>query len=192
MCKPGSACCGNGVTSGGAGMALAVLGTVAAVSMASVVVSAILTALLVTVFSVAAGGLVVLVAVLRRTRGVVTWPMGMSRVPAAGPPRAPVPVRALPAPRPPAPGRLGPAAGVITRPAIAAHQPLAIEPQAPAHVRLLVPGGSRDPAVVWLPARSPGSVTGAAPAADVPSEARPDWTDLVAAAFTPDRAGPSG
>jgi hypothetical protein len=79
-------------------MALAVAGTVAAVSMASVVVSAILAALLVTVFSVAAGGVVMVVIVLRRTRRVVTWPVGVYRVPAAGRPRPTVP--ALRADRP--------------------------------------------------------------------------------------------
>ena len=192
MCKPGSACCGSRVTSGGFGMALAVFATAAAVSMASIVVSAILTALLVTVFSVAAGGAIMVVIVLRRTRGVVTWPMGTSRVPAAGRRRAPVPDRALPAPRLPARGQLEPAAGAVARPVVAARRPLAIEPQAPAHVRLRVPGESRDPAMVWLPARAPGRVTGAAPEADAPSEPRPDWTGLVAAAFRPDRAGPAG
>ena len=76
MCKPGSASGGGGVTSSGLALAFAVAGIAAVVSMASALVSTIITAALITVFSLAAAGTVLLVVILCRTRGVATWPEG--------------------------------------------------------------------------------------------------------------------
>ena len=133
MCKPGSACCGSGATSSGFGIALAVIGTLAAVSMATVFISALLTAVLIGVFSVAAAQTIVVALILRRTRGVVTWPL-----------------------RPPqlAAGRR-PAVPAAARPAIPARRPQAIEAPAPAYLRAGAPAGSGDRAMVPQPARMP-------------------------------------
>jgi hypothetical protein len=167
-------------------MALAVLGTVGVVSAASAFASAILTAVLVTVFSVAAGGAIMLVVILRRTRGVVTWPMRMSRPPAAGR-LASAQGHVLPAPGQPAGAQIWPVAGAVARPAIPARQPLAIGAPAPAHAWVGVPGGSRGLAMTWRPGRLPANVPGGpAPEADLPRKTCPGWAGLVAAEVTPD------
>ena len=75
MCKPGSASGGSGLASGGLGLAFAVVGIAGVVSMATAFISTIITAALITVFSLAAAGTVGLVVILCRTRNVVTWPM---------------------------------------------------------------------------------------------------------------------
>jgi hypothetical protein len=187
MCKPGSACCGCGVTSSGLGIGLAVLGIVGAVSMASAFVSAIVTTVLVGVFSIAAGGAIMLVVVLRRTRGVVTWPMRVSPLPAAGRRPASVQRRVRPAPHQSAPGQAVPVAGGVAGPAIPARQRLAIEAPAPAYVRAGLPAGSGGLATAWLPERLHGDAPGRpAPEADRPRQTCPDWTSLAAAEITPD------
>lgn len=115
MCKPGSACCGCAASSSGIGVAVGVVAVAGATSMAATLISGILTAVLVSVLSIAAGGSIVLVVILRRTRGVVTWPPGRAR---------------------PAPGLAGP----LARPAMTAPQPLAIT--APERLRIVTPPGS--------------------------------------------------
>jgi hypothetical protein len=189
MCKPGSACCGCGVSSSGLGMAVAVLGIVGAVSMAAALASTILTAALIIVFGAAAAVAVMLVVLLRRSRGVVTWPMRPARLPAAGR-RAPlVPGHVLSAAGRPALGQ--PATRAAARPAIAGREPLAIEEPAPDYVRAGLPAGLSGPATRWLPARLPGSVSGGpAPEAVLASRACSDWAGLTAAEVTPDNDVP--
>jgi hypothetical protein len=127
MCKPGSA---SGGTSSGLGLAVAVVGIAGVVSLATAYIGTILTAALITVFSLAAAGIVMLVVILRRTRSVVTWPIRTTLPPAAV--------------RRPAPA--------VARPAIPARQPLAIEAPAPVPVRVGVPTGPGDLAMVaWPP-----------------------------------------
>src|SRR5262249_45249985 len=149
---------------------VAVLGAVGAVSMAVTFASTILTAALIIVFGAAAAMAVMLVTLLSRTRGAVTWPMRISRPPAAARRAAPVPGRVLPAAGRAAAGRpalgrpavdrpaLGqPATRAAARPAIALRQPLAIEAPAPGYVRAGLPTGLSGPATRWLPVRWPGS-----------------------------------
>ena len=177
MCKPGSACGGCGAGSSGLGIAVAVLGVAGAVSMAVTFASTILTAALIIVFGAAAAMAVMLVALLRRSRGVVTWPMQIYR-PAAARRAAPVPRRVLPA------------AGRPAR-AIALRQPLAIEAPAPGYVRAGLPTGLSGPATRWLPVRRPGSgPAGPAPEAVLASGAGPDWPGLAAPEVTPGRDVP--
>ena len=146
MCKPGSA---SGGTSSGLGLAVAVVGIAGVVSMATAYISTILTAALITVFSLAAAGIVMLVVILRRTRSVVTWPIrtmptsAAVRRPAMAPPR-----RALSAPSRPGRPQARPVAAAVARPAVPARQPLAIEAPAPVPVRVGVPTGPGDLAVV--------------------------------------------
>jgi hypothetical protein len=148
MCKPGSACCGSGVTSTGLGLAVVTLGAVGLVSMAAAVISSILTVVIVTLVSIAAAGSIALAVHLYRTRGVVARPA--SRMPGCGRP-------------PSARGRMGPAR---TRPAVApaaraaipARQPLAIEAPAPLHARIGVPAGSGGLVMARLAADWPGDM----------------------------------
>ena len=74
MCKPGSACCGCDASSSVIGAALAVFVILGTLSMAAALINDILTAVLIGVFSIAVAGTITLVVILRRTRGVVTWP----------------------------------------------------------------------------------------------------------------------
>jgi hypothetical protein len=102
MCKPGSACCGCAASSGGIGLAIGVVAVAGATSMAATLISDILTTVLVSVLSLAAGGSIVLMVILRRTRGVAPRLPGRARP-------------ALTAPQPlaiTAPGRLR----IVTRP----------------------------------------------------------------------------
>ena len=140
MCKPGSACCGSGATSTGLGLAVVVLGAVGVVSMAAAVISDILTAVLVTLISVAAAGSVMLAVHLYRTRGVMARPVSRRSPLARG--------RIQPA-------RPRPAVGATARAALPARQPLAIEAPAPVHARIGVPAGSGGLAMARLTARSP-------------------------------------
>ena len=169
MCKPGSACGGCGAASSGLGTAVAVLGVAGAVSMAVTFASTILTAALIIVFGAAAAMAVMLVALLCRSRGVATWPMQISRPPAAGRRAATVPGRVLPVAGRPALGQ--PATGPAARPAITLRRPLAIEAPAPDYVRAGLPTGLSGPATRWLPVRLPGSgPDGPAPEAALASE----------------------
>ena len=146
MCKPGSACCGSGVTSTGLGLAVVVLGGIGVVSMAAVVISDILTAVLITLIGVAATGSVMLAVHLYRTRGVVARPA--PRPAAAG--RRPPLVRAR------IDGaRARPAVGPAARAAIPARQPLAIEAPAPLYARIGTPAGSGGLAMTLRPAHWP-------------------------------------
>jgi len=148
MCKPGSACCGSGVTSTGLGLAVVALGAVGLVSMAAAVISSILTAALVTLISIAAAGSIALAVHLYRTRGVVARPA--SRMPAGRrPPLARSRIGAARARRAVAPA---------ARPAIPARQPLAIEAPAPFHARIGVPAGSGGRAMARLAADWPGDL----------------------------------
>jgi hypothetical protein len=133
MCKPGSASCGSGVTSTGLGWAVVVLGGIGLVSMAAVVISDILTAILITLIGAAAAGSIMLAVHLYRTRGVVARPG--PRPAAAG--RRPPLVRARIDP-----ARARPAVGPAARAAIPARQPLAIEAPAPLHAWIGMPAGS--------------------------------------------------
>jgi hypothetical protein len=158
MCKPGSASGGSGVTSSGLGLAFAVVAAAGVVSMASAFVGTIITAALITVFSLAAAGTVLVVVILCRTRSVVTWPVrttlpaAAGRRPAAAPRRV-RPARSLPG-RPPA----RPVAGAAARPAVPARQPLAIEAPASAPVGIGLPVGPGDLALVaWPPAAAPAN-----------------------------------
>jgi len=148
MCKPGSASSGGGAASTGLGLAVVVLGAVALVSMAAVVISSILTAVLVTLISMAAVGSVALAVQLYRSRGVVARP---ARMPAAG--RRPPPARGRIEP-----ARARPAVAPAARAAIPARQPLAIEAPAPLHARLGVPAGSGGLAMARLAAGWPGDM----------------------------------
>jgi hypothetical protein len=150
MCKPGSACCGSGATSTGLGLAVVVLGAVGVVSMAAAVISDILTAVLVTLISVAAAGSVMLAVHLYRTRGVVARP---------GPRRAAAGRRPLVRGRIDA-ARARPAVGPAARAAIPARQPLAIEAPAPLHAWIGMPAGSGGLALARLTAQRPGDTGG--------------------------------
>jgi hypothetical protein len=161
MCKPGSASCGSGVTSTGLGLAVVALGAVAVVSMAAAVISSILTAVLVTLISIAATGTIALVVHLYRTRGVVARPA--TRMPGAG--RRP----------PSARGRIGPvrarpAVAPAARIAIPARQPLAIEAPTPLHARLGVPAGSGGLAMARLAAGWPGDMDSLPPKLLLPAD----------------------
>ena len=147
MCKPGSASCGSGVTSTGLGLAVAVLGGIGLVSMAAVVISDILTAILITLIGVAAAGSIMLAVHLYRTRGVAARP---GPRPAAG--RRPALVRARIDP-----ARARPAVGPAARTAIPARQPLAIEAPAPLHGRIGMPAGSGGLAMARRSAHWPGN-----------------------------------
>jgi hypothetical protein len=152
MCKPGSASSGGGAASTGLGLAVVVLGAVALVSMAAAVISSILTAVLVTLISMAAAGSVALAVQLYRTRGVVARP---ARMPAAGRRPSTARSRIEPARGRIEPARARPAVASAARAAIPARQPLAIEAPAPLHARLGVPAGSGDLAMARLAAGRP-------------------------------------
>jgi len=163
MCKPGSAS-GGGVTSGGLGLAFAVVAVAGVVSMAGAFISTIITAALITVFSLAAAGTVMLVVILWRTRSVVTWPMRAAAPSAGGRRVAPAPRRVRPAPSLPVRAQARPVTGAAARPAVPARQPLAIEAPAAVPVRIGMPVGPADLAMVaWPPASEPGNVPGAPP-----------------------------
>jgi hypothetical protein len=135
MCKPGSVCCGCGTSSSGIGVALAVVAGLGVVSLATALISDILSVILVGVFSLAAAGTIMLVIILRRTRGVVTWPRTAPRPAGA---RRPIAARARAVPlrvARAAPGRAALAAPPAA-PALTAAQPLAIEAAVPAPLRL--------------------------------------------------------
>jgi hypothetical protein len=154
MCKPGSACCGSGVSSTGLGLAVVVLAAVGVASMVAAVISAILTTILVTLISIAAAGSVMLAVHLYRTRGLMARP-GPRRV-AAG--RRPPLVRARIDP-----ARARPAVGSAARAAIPGRQPLAIEAPAPLHARIGMPAGSGGLAMVRPAAPWPGGAGGSLP-----------------------------
>ena len=154
MCKPGSACCGSGVTSTGLGLAVVVVGGVGVVSMAAAVISDILTAVLVTLIGVAAAGSITLGVHLFRTRGMVARPAPRP----AGAGRRPPLVR----PRID-PAQARPAVGPAARAAIPARPPLAIEAPAPLHARIGVPAGSGGLAMARLAAQWPGDTGSLAP-----------------------------
>jgi hypothetical protein len=159
MCKPGSASGGSGLTSGGLGLAFAVVGIAGVVSMATAFISTIITAALITVFSLAAAGTVGLVVILCRTRSVVTWPMRTTMPPAGGRRAAPAPRRAVAAPS--RPGRARPVTAAAARPAVPARQRLAIGAPAAVPVRIAVPVGPADLALVaWPAASGPEQVPG--------------------------------
>jgi hypothetical protein len=159
MCKPGSASGGSGVTSSGLGVAFAVVGIAGVVSAASAFIGTILTAVLITVFSLAAAGTVALVVILCRTRSVVTWPARTPLPPAGGRRPAPAPRRARPAPSLPGRAPARPVTGAAARPAVPARQPLAIEAPAPVPVRIGLPVGPGDLALAaWHPAPAPGDL----------------------------------
>jgi hypothetical protein len=166
MCKPGSA---SGGTSSGLGLAVAVVGIAGVVGMATTYVSTILTAALITVFGLAAAGMVILVVILRRTRSVVTWPIRTTVPSAAGRRPARAPRRALSAPSRPGRAQARPVAAAVARTAVPAREQLAIEAPAPVPVRVGVPAGPGDPAMVAWPPRS----------------AYPDWDGLAIAEVTP-------
>jgi hypothetical protein len=159
MCKPGSSSGGSGVASGGLGLAFGVVGIAGVVSMATAFISTIITAALITVFSLAAAGTVMLVIILCRTRSVVTWPMRTTMPSAAG--RRAAPRRAGAAPSRPGRPRVRPVTAAAARPAVPARQPLAIEAPASVPVRIGVPVGPADLALVaWPAACGPGQVPG--------------------------------
>jgi hypothetical protein len=153
MCKPGSASGGSGVL----GLAFAAVVIAGVVNMASafigtIITAALITAALITACGLAAAGTVLLVVILCRARGVVTWPRRTKLPSVAGRP-APAPRRVRPAPsltgRAPAP----PVTGAAARPAVPARQPLAIEAPASVPVPVGLPVGPGDLAVVaWQPA----------------------------------------
>jgi hypothetical protein len=168
MCKPGSASAGSGATSSGLGLAFAVLGFAAAVSMATAFISTIITAALITVFSLAAAGTIMLVVILCRTRSVVTWPPRTTLPPAAGWRAAPAPRRVRPAPSLPGRAQARPVTAAAARPTIPARRPLAIEALASVPVRIGALIGPGDLALVaWPAASGPGK----APGAPAPEEA---------------------
>jgi hypothetical protein len=147
MCKPGSASSGGGAASTGLGLAVVVLGAVALVSMAAAVISSIITAVLVTLLGMAAGGSILLAVQLYRTRGVVARPASRR------PPLARDRIQ---------PARPRPAVGAAGRAALPARQPLAIEAPAPVHARIGVPAGPGGLAMARLAERWPAD-TGARP-----------------------------
>jgi hypothetical protein len=154
MCKPGSASGGSGVISSGLGVAFAVVGIAGLVSVASAFVSTIITAALITVFSLAVVGTVALVVILCRTRSAVTRPMRPS---AAGRRPASAPRRVRPTPSLPGRAPARPVTGAAARPAVPGRQPLAIEAPASVPVQIWVPVGRGDPALV---ASQPASARG--------------------------------
>jgi hypothetical protein len=159
MCKPGSASGGSGVTSSGLGVAFAVVGIAGVVSAASAFIGTILTAALITVFSLAAAGTVALVVILCKTRSVVTWPARTTLPSAAG--RRPAPaarrVRAAPSLPGRVPARL--VMGAAARREVPARQVLAIEAPAPVPARIGLPVGPGDLALAaWRPASAPGDL----------------------------------
>jgi hypothetical protein len=190
MCKPGSASGGSGVTSGGLGLAFAVVAVAGIVSMATAVISTIITAALITVFSLAAAGIVVLVVILCRTRSVVTWPTRTTVPPAGGrrPAPAPAPRRVRPAPSLPGRAQAWPVTGAAARPAIPARQPLAIEAPASVPARIGVPIGPADLALVaWPTASGPENrYRGPAPEAALAHAAHAGWAGLDAVQAAPD------
>jgi hypothetical protein len=172
MCKPGSASGGSGVTSSGLGLAFAVVGIAAVVSMASAFVSTVIAAALITVFSLAAAGTVLLVVILYRTRGVATWPM-RTPPPAGERGATPAPRRVRPAPALPGRGPARPVTGAAARLPVAARQPLAIEAPTQVPVRIGLPLGPGDPVLAaWPSASGAGNrLRGPEPAE---AEARPE------------------
>lgn len=161
MCKPGSASGGSSVTSSGLGVAFAVVGIAGIVSAASAFIGTILTAALITVFGLAAAGTVALVVILCRTRSVVTWSMRTALPSEAGRRTAPAPAPRRVRPAPSLPGRVParPVTGAAARPAVPARQPLAIEAPAPVAVRIGLPVGPGDLAMVTSqPAPGPESL----------------------------------
>jgi hypothetical protein len=127
--------------------------------MAAALISDILTVVLLGVFSLAVAGTIVLVTIMRRTRGVVTWPRSAewpygARRPIAARAGA-EPVRAAGT----APRRAA-LAGPPAAPALTAPRPLAIEAPVPALLRLSgyawIPEGNTPgiPAPAVLPARA--------------------------------------
>jgi hypothetical protein len=113
-------------------VALAVVAGFGFVSMAAALISDILTAVLVGVFSLAAAGTIILVIILRWTRGVVTWPRSAPGRPAGA--QRPITAQARPVPLRAARAATGRAAltGRPVAPALTAPQPLAIEAPVPA------------------------------------------------------------
>lgn len=97
MCKPGAACCTCGTASSGIGVAVGVVAAATLVSVASTVITDILTAVLVGVFTFAAAAGVLLVITLWRTRGVATRPRAARQPVTAVMARVVPPPRALPA-----------------------------------------------------------------------------------------------
>ena len=158
MCKPGSASSGGGAASTGLGLVVVVLGAVALVSMAAAVISSIITAVLVTLIGVAAGGSILLAVQLYRTRGVVARPVSRR------PPLARDRIQ---------PARPRPAVGAVDRAALPARQPLAIEAPAPVHARIGVPAGPGGPVVARLAERWPAD-TGGRPVPGLPRPAEVD------------------
>jgi hypothetical protein len=158
MCKPGSASSGGGAASTGLGLAVVVLGAVALVSMAAAVISSIITAVLVTLIGVAAGGSLLLAVQLYRTRGVVARPVSRR------PPLARDRIQ---------PARPRPAVGAADRAALPVRQPLAIEAPAPVHARIGVPAGPGSPVMARLAVRWPAD-TGGRPVPGLPLPAEVD------------------
>jgi len=161
MCKPGSASGGSGVTTSGLGVAFAVVGIAGVVTAASAFIGTILTAALITVFSLAAAGAVALVVILCRTRSVAAWPIRTALPSEAGRRAAPAPAPRRVRPAPSLPGRVParPVTGAAARPAVPARQPLAIEAPAPVAVRIGLPVGPGDLAMVTSqPAPGPESL----------------------------------
>lgn len=163
MCKPGSACCGCGVGSSGIGMAVAAVAAVSAASMAATFISDILTAMLVGVLSIAAGGSIMLAVILRRTRGVATWRPGRARPVGAGAP----PVRAW----------TRPVRVLVSQPAraaVTARRRQAIEAPAPVPVRSApVPVRSVPALRIAAPPGSPGLAPPGSPGLARPGEPSP-------------------
>jgi len=160
MCKPGSASGGSGGTFSGLGVAFAVVGIAGIVSAASAFIGTILTAALITVFGLAAAGTVALVVILCRTRSVMIWPV-RTAPPEAARRTAPAPAPRRVRPAPSLPGRVParPVTRAAARPAVPARQPLAIEAPAPVLVRIGLPVGPGDLAMVTSqPAHGPESL----------------------------------
>jgi hypothetical protein len=135
-------------------LAVVVLGGIGLVSMAAVVISDILTAILITLIGVAAAGSIMLAVHLYRTRGVVARP---GPRPAAARRRQPL-VRARIDQ-----ARARPAVGLAARAAIPARQPLAIEAPTPLHARIGMPAGSGGRAMARVAAHWPGDAAGGLP-----------------------------
>jgi len=160
MCKPGSAS-GGGVASSGLGVAFAVVGIAGIVSAASAFIGTILTAALIAVFGLAAAGTVALVVILCRTRSMVAWPVRTALPSEAGRRTAPAPAPRRVRPAPSLPGRVParPVTSAAARPGVPARQPLAIEAPAPVLVRIGLPVGPGDRAMVTSqPAHGPESL----------------------------------
>jgi hypothetical protein len=127
-----------------------VLGGIGVVSMAAVVISDILTAILITLIGAAAAGSIMLAVHLYRTRGVVARPAAARRRPPL------VRARIDPA-------RARPAVGPAARAAIPARQPLAIEAPAPLHARIGMPTGSGGQVMARRAEHWPGDSGGGLP-----------------------------